>query len=192
MRTLLAPLFVALLASQTFGCTTKVVKTTPAGQPAAEAAEEGEEVTPTPETPAAPSGPEAEVYGDPINPKTKEVPLAEILANPEAFKNEQVTTTGAVRQVCQKRGCWAEIRSAEAREGETMRVTFKGYAFFLPKDSRGADVKIEGRVSVLLLSPEEVAHLEEEGGTLANKKEDGSAISTEFIAAGVEMTGRKK
>ncbi|HVH47445.1 MAG TPA: DUF4920 domain-containing protein [Labilithrix sp.] len=197
MRTLLAPLLVALLASQAFGCTTKVIKKMPgetgtSAEPTEEAAAEGTEGTgpaPAPETVTAP---EAEKFGDPIDPNTRVVSLAEVLANPEAFKDQLITTHGAVRQVCQKRGCWAEIRPEESRDSETMRVTFKGYAFFLPKDSRGANVKIEGRVSVQLLNAEQVAHLESEGATFTNKKPDGSALATEFIAAGVEMTGRKK
>ena len=68
-----------------------------------------------------------------------------------------------------------------------MRVTFKGYAFFLPTDCRGATVKIEGRVSVELHSAEEVQHLEEEGATFTNKRADGSALMTQFIAAAVEI-----
>ncbi|MBX3216155.1 MAG: DUF4920 domain-containing protein [Labilithrix sp.] len=187
MRTLLAPLLVALLASQTFGCTTTVVKKDAPGQttPADELAA-GEEEDELP--PAA----KAEKFGDAIDPNTPVVPLAEILANPESFKDKQITTHGTVRQVCQKRGCWAEIRPEEARESETMRVTFKGYAFFLPTDSRGAKVKIEGRVSVQLLTPEQVAHYEAEGATFDSKKPDGSALIAEFVAAGVEMTDRKK
>jgi hypothetical protein len=185
MRTLLAPLFLAFLSSQALGCTTKTVaQNQPAGQPAPQEETAAEE--------EVPPQPEAEMYGDPVDPNTPVVPLSDVLANPESFKDKQITTNGTVRQVCQKRGCWAEIRPGDARESETMRVTFKGYAFFLPKDSRGATVKIEGRVSVQLLSAEQIAHLEEEGATFTNKKPDGSAIMTEFVASGVEMTGRKK
>jgi hypothetical protein len=176
-----------LIASQAFGCTTKNVVS---GAPTANEETPGEEA-PGAEEETAPK-PEAETFGDPIDPNTPVVALAEVLANPEAFKDKQITTHGTVRQVCQKRGCWAEIRPEEARESETMRVTFKGYAFFLPKDSRGSNVKIEGSVSIQLLSPDQVEHLESEGATFTNKKPDGSAIGTEFVAVGVEMTGRKK
>jgi hypothetical protein len=185
MRTLLAPLFLALIASQTFACTTKVVKqSAPAGETAP--------VEETPEEETAPPAPAPETYGDPLDPNTPVASLAEVLANPEAYKDKQITTTGTVRQVCQKRGCWAEVRPADKVDSETMRVTFKGYAFFLPKDSRGATVKLEGRVAIQLLSAEQIAHLEEEGATFTNKKADGSALLTEFVASAVEMTGRKK
>jgi uncharacterized protein DUF4920 len=120
------------------------------------------------------------------------VSLSELLAKGESYKDKVVTTEGMVRQVCQKRGCWAEIRPQEARESETMRVTFFGYAFFMPKDSRGAKVKVQGTVSVKLLTAEEVEHLEGEGGTVQNKKPDGTAIAMQFIAKGVEMRGRTK
>ncbi|MBX3219675.1 MAG: DUF4920 domain-containing protein [Labilithrix sp.] len=186
MRTLFAPLLVALLSTQAFGCTTTTV-----------AKNDGPGQT-TPEEPAAaedeelPPAAEAETFGDPLNPKTPVVALSEILANPESFKDKQITTEGTVRQVCQKRGCWAEVRPEDARDSETMRVTFKGYAFFLPADSRGAKVKIEGKVSVQLLTAEQVQHLEAEGATFTNKKPDGSALMTEFVASAVEMTDRKK
>lgn len=186
MRYFLANVAIACALLQSFGCSTKSEKpsTAPVETPA-EGEETGEEEVPAPAA-------DAETFGDPIDPSTPVVSLADVLANPEAYKDKTIITEGTVRQVCQKRGCWAEIRPEDARDSATMRVTFKGYAFFLPKDSRGANVRIEGKVSVMLLKPEEVAHLEEEGATIPNKKEDGSALATEFIAAGVEMTGRKK
>ena len=187
MRNLLAPLLAMLLVSQTFGCTAKtVVKDEPVGEVPAQEAAEGEDE-------ALPPAAEAETFGDSLNPSNAgRLAVRGILANPEAFKDKQITTEGTVRQVCQKRGCWAEVRPAESRDSETMRVTFKGYAFFLPTDSRGATVKIEGRVSVELHSAEEVQHLEEEGATFTNKRADGSALMTQFIASAVEMTNRKK
>lgn len=186
MRTLLASVLVALLSTPTFGCSTQKESK---GDSAVETPAEGETTDTEDELPPAAK---AEKFGADIDPNTEVVALADILKDPEAYKNKNVTTTGTVRQVCQKRGCWAEIRPEDARESETMRVTFLGYAFFLPKDSRGASVKIEGKVSIQLLSPEQVAELEEEGGTVGTVREDGSAIATQFIASGVEMTGRKK
>lgn len=186
MRNFALPIVVALFAAQAFGCTTKTVtQSPPAGQ---QAPAEGEPAADTEETTPAE---QAEKFGDPLDPSTPVVPLAELLAKPEAYENKQITTSGNVRQVCQQRGCWAEIRESATSEGKTMRVTFKGYLFFLPKDSKGANVKIEGQVSVELLSPEHVEHLESEGASFQDKRPDGSALAIEFIASGVEMTGRK-
>lgn len=186
MRFFLANVAIACALLQSFGCSTKSEKQDPAPvETPAEGEQVGEEEVPAPVA-------ESEPFGDPIDPSTPTVPLADVLANPEKYKDQNITTEGVVRQVCQKRGCWAEIRPEESRDSATMRVTFKGYAFFLPKDSRGAKVKIEGEVSVMYLKPEEVQHLEDEGATVPNKKEDGSAIVTEFVAAGVQMFDRKK
>ena len=41
-----------------------------------------------------------------------------------------------VRRACEKKGCWMELAGAEGI-GPGMRVTFKDYGFFVPKDSRG-------------------------------------------------------
>jgi len=180
--------FFALIASSQ-ACTTKrVVKQDPAVE--TPAAEQEEETTPAEEEPAKPKG---EMFGAKINPETPATALEEIMKTPEGFAGKNLMTEGTVRQVCQKRGCWAEVRPNEARDSDaTMTVRFKGYSFFLPKDSRGAKVKLEGELNIQALTAEEVKHYEEEGATFPDKKADGTASVTQFIASGVEMTGRKK
>ena len=63
MRNLLAPLLAMLLASQAFGCTTKtVVKDQPVGDVPAQEAAEGEDE-------ALPPAAEAEMFGNPLDPR---------------------------------------------------------------------------------------------------------------------------
>lgn len=50
---------------------------------------------------------------------------------------------GKVQAVCQKKGCWMKMKRPN---GQTMRVTFKDYGFFVPKDLSGNSVAMKGRL----------------------------------------------
>jgi hypothetical protein len=77
-----------------------------------------------------------------------------------------------------------EIGSGE----DACRVTFKDYAFFVPTDSAGAQVKIQGRLDTREVEAAAVDHLEAEGARFRNKKADGSATEVRLIASAVELT----
>ena len=94
--------------------------------------------------------------------------------------------SGRVVEVCQARGCWMKL---DLGNNETMRVTFKDYSFFVPKDSRGKKVIIEG-VAVRKVTPvDELRHYAEDAG----KTPEEVALITEarqelaFEAVGVLM-----
>lgn len=48
---------------------------------------------------------------------------------------------GKVDAVCQKKGCWMELVNSD---GSKMRVTFKDYGFFMPKDCSGKTAIVDG------------------------------------------------
>lgn len=144
------------------------------------------------EAPSVEPQEEVETFGDPLGTKSPVVSLADLLAKAEAFEGKTIRTSGVVRAVCTKRGCWMEVRPEEVREGATMRVKFFGYAFFMPKDSRGAKLTIEGKAHVTRYTADEVAYLEGEGATFDEKNADGSVDLVTFTATGVEMRGRNK
>jgi hypothetical protein len=112
------------------------------------------------------------------------VPLATLVSNPKAYENQTVTTEGKVQRACSKKGCWMEIGSGD----DACRVTFKDYAFFVPTDSAGAQVKIQGRLDTREVEAAAVDHLEAEGARFRNKKADGSATEVRLIASAVELT----
>lgn len=136
------------------------------------------------ETPVAD---DAEYFGAALTGAYEVATVEQVFANPDVYKSKAIRLAGIVRTVCQQRGCWMEVRPEEDREGVSVRVTFKGYAFFMPKDSRGANVTLEGSVKVVTLTPEEVTHYEAEGATFDKKNADGSVTSVNVIANGVEM-----
>jgi len=79
--------------------------------------------------------------------------------------------TGKIEAVCQKKGCWMELKNAD---NSTIRVTFKDYAFFMPKDCSGKTAIVEGIAKVDETS---VADLKEYAKDNGDKQEAIDAIT---------------
>lgn len=93
--------------------------------------------------------------------------------------------TAKVSQVCQKKGCWMTLVSEKGHP--PMRVTFKDYAFFMPKDLSGKRVVVEGFAFIETTSVDVLRHYAEDAG---KSKEEIAAITQpkrelSFEAAGV-------
>ncbi|GGB90129.1 DUF4920 domain-containing protein [Dyadobacter sediminis] len=92
--------------------------------------------------------------------------------------------SGTVESVCQVKGCWMKVKMAD---GETMRVMFKDYAFFVPKDIAGKTVVFEGEAQKKTVPVEHLQHYAKDAG----KSQEEIAKITEpkeeltFIADGV-------
>ncbi len=123
--------------------------------------------------------------GAAISKDTKTVPLAQVLDKPEEFTKAPVVIEGLVETACQNKGCWMQVVPEAGKAG--MRVTFKDYGFFVPKDSKGWKATMEGSVTVKTLSKDEADHLAGEGAKL-NRAEDGTAREVSFVATGVVLT----
>lgn len=110
----------------------------------------------------------------------------ELSAKMGAADSLAVKITGTVGEVCQKKGCWMMLVPAQAGQPE-MRVTFKDYAFFMPKDLTGKKVVLDGFAFVETTSVEDLRHYAEDAG---KPKEEIAAITepkkeVSFEAAGV-------
>lgn len=99
-----------------------------------------------------------------------------------ALHGRPILLRGSVADVCSRKGCWMILGEGE----EQMRVTFKDYSFFLPTDSHGHIVLIEGIVSAVELSEEDALHYAEESTTGMNSSQEISGprqvISMEAVA----------
>lgn len=91
---------------------------------------------------------------------------------------------GKIVEVCQKKGCWMEL---QLDNSETMRVTFKDYAFFIPKDAAGKTVIMEGYAYNDTTSVQMLRHYAEDGGEsqAAIDKITEPEIAVVFEASGV-------
>ncbi len=67
--------------------------------------------------------------------------------------------TATVESVCQMKGCWMKVLTTD---GQTMRVSFKDYGFFVPKDLAGKTVVFEGEAKIKTTSVAELRHYAED------------------------------
>jgi hypothetical protein len=115
-------------------------------------------------------------------PKGKYLSLDDVSAQPEKFADKAVLLTGKVDSVCRVKGCWMIIASEKSKAHA--RITFKDYAFFVPKDASGMKSKMSGIVKIKTLSEGERQHLADDG------KVDVSEIpkvELRIMADGVEL-----
>jgi hypothetical protein len=122
--------------------------------------------------------------GNKIGRKSPVVALDDIVKDPEKYENKKIILEGTVKAVCQKKGCWMELVTAPDQAG--VRVTFKDYGFFVPKDAAGLKVRAEGKIKLTTLSKEDADHYEEEGANLV-RNADGTVSEIGFVAYGVEL-----
>lgn len=112
------------------------------------------------------------------------VDLKGALATPEEYVGRSVIVEGKVDKVCPVKGCWLELMPADEARG--VRVKFKDYGFFVPKDSMGWMARLEGNFVREKLSKRQVDHLVGEGATLVVQP-DGTADGFSFVARAVEL-----
>ena len=96
----------------------------------------------------------------------------------------ELRVEGEIKEVCQSKGCWLTM---DLGNGESMRVTFKDYSFFVPKDSPGFSAIIEGVAQIEEQSVATLQHYAEDEG---KSKEEIESITDPvktltFVASGV-------
>lgn len=72
-----------------------------------------------------------------------------------------VKVKGEALSSCSKKGCWMKVAVGE---GEEMRVSFKDYAFFVPKDLQGEEVIFEGVLTQKVNDVETLRHYAKDEG----------------------------
>jgi|TARA_R110000782_G_scaffold259894_1_gene350871 hypothetical protein len=69
------------------------------------------------------------------------ITAAEFLAQFEGKDSLYTKLIAPINEVCAKKGCWMTINLGEDKD---MRVTFKDYDFFVPKDAAGRFAIVQG------------------------------------------------
>ncbi|MCP3983455.1 MAG: DUF4920 domain-containing protein [bacterium] len=110
-------------------------------------------------------------------------PLAEVVAHPERYAGTPILIRGRVSDVCQRKGCWTVLTDGSA----LLRIQFKDYGFFLPKDIRGRDALAEGEVRVEMLSQAAARHFAEESQDGDPESIVGPQRVVAFTASGVRL-----
>lgn len=128
-------------------------------------------------------------YGDKISDK-------DYLSSTDAFSKYQTLKAGdtinlkfasSIEEVCSKKGCWMKLPAGDSKE--TIMVRFKDYGFFMPLDSNGKEVIVEGKAFVKETSVEELKHYAEDAGKSADEiaKITEPKMELAFEANGVLM-----
>ncbi len=112
------------------------------------------------------------------------ISLSELKTKMGSKKEMEGKVTAKIEEVCQKKGCWMNLVDGK---GTKIRVTFKDYAFFMPKNAAGKTAIIEGVAS---LEETSIADLKEYAKDAGKSKEEiAKIVSTKkelvFEASGV-------
>ena len=73
----------------------------------------------------------------------------------------QVKLVGKATAVCQVKGCWMTLPTADGKE---MRVSFRDYAFFVPKNLSGHNVVVSGWAHRSTVTKAELRHYAQDAG----------------------------
>ena len=123
-------------------------------------------------------------YGDEI---TADDPVTpdQMLKDLEGADSIEVKLEASILKTCKMKGCWMDV---DMGNGEVMKVTFKDYGFFVPKEGmEGKEVVMQGVVSREMVDVETLQHYAEDAGedeeTIAAITEPEERLA--FVATGV-------
>jgi len=131
---------------------------------------------------AAPLPPGVKSFGKRITEEGAQ-PLAELPKLMEKSDSVRVKLVGQIDDVCQVKGCWMDLPQAD---GKPMKVRFKDYAFFVPKDAKGKTTVVEGWAYRYKVDVDELRHYAEDAG---KSKEEIAAITKPEEAVAFEAEG---
>ena len=114
------------------------------------------------------------------------ITMAELNEKMKAGGPVEATVTAPITAVCQAKGCWMTLENPGA---EDVRITFKDYAFFVPKDSKGKTAIIHGTASMDTTTVEELKHFAEDDGKTKEEIEKITEPKIEMVfeASGVKL-----
>lgn len=109
-------------------------------------------------------------YGDVVK-EADVVTTAILVQKVESSGTFTGKVSGNIKEVCTNKGCWFAM---ELPDGSPMRVTFKDYGFFIPTNSQGFPITIEGVATLSETDVETLRHYAEDQG---KSKEEVAAIT---------------
>jgi hypothetical protein len=89
------------------------------------------------------------------------IPAGLLAAKMKGLDTLEAKIIGTVTGVCQKKGCWMQV---DIGEGKAMRVKFKDYAFFVPKNLSGKTVVLDGHAYTASTSVAHLRHYAQDAG----------------------------
>lgn len=114
--------------------------------------------------------------------------LSALLEQADALNGETVTVTGTIDRVCAKKGCWMALRDDEG--GPTVRITSKGYKYFVPMSAVGQRATAKGEVAVRALDEATARHYAEDAAQ-AGEAPGEIRVGREVTLASIGLEIRK-
>lgn len=102
----------------------------------------------------------AGVYGAEVN-ESNITNIADMVSLVEETGTFEGKIIGEIKEVCSSKGCWLTL---DLPNGKSMRVTFKNYEFFVPKNSQGFPIVLEGVATLSETSVKTQRHYAEDAG----------------------------
>jgi hypothetical protein len=97
---------------------------------------------------------------------TSATPVSKVLADPKAFIGKTIRVDGIVTAVCDKAGCWMELRdeSADPKAAQTLRMKVDDGVIVFPVSAAGKKASAEGVFEVVSAeaAAEHAAHAAQE------------------------------
>lgn len=111
-------------------------------------------------------------------------PLKSVMSEYKEGASTPVLVKGTVKKVCEKKGCWMVLED----QGESVRIFFKDYSFFVTQKIKDKSALAEGVLLKKVRTEKEQKHLAEDAGesakTIAAIKGDQTFF--EFEATGIK------
>lgn len=123
-----------------------------------------------------------EYFGDTIT-QEGAIPSNELLTKLKGKDSLQVKIEGTIEEVCQKKGCWMNVKLSDE---QSMRIRFKDYGFFVPKDASGKTAIFDGFAYNDTIPVNELKHYAEDEG---KSKEEIEKITKPEISISFEARG---
>lgn len=121
------------------------------------------------------------VFGSLFNSELPSISLDALINNSGNYKKEPITTEGTVKKVCKKKGCFFMLES----NSNTARISFKDYSFFVPTNTAGSRVKINGIFSADTISEADAKHYAEDAGddreSITGPQEEYAIVATSVM-----------
>lgn len=103
----------------------------------------------------------------------------------EEVDSLDIKLVGTINSTCAMKGCWMKMSISEEEE---MRVSFKDYGFFVPKEGmEGKKATLQGYVKKVVTDVETLKHFAKDAGKSAEEIEAITEPKEEvsFVASGV-------
>jgi hypothetical protein len=122
------------------------------------------------------------VYGDSVK-NDQVIELASLPKEMADQAKKDVKVKGIVKEVCQSKGCWMLM---DLGDGKDIRITFKDYKIFMPKDLAGKEVVLDGFAYTDTTSIESLRHYAKDAG---KSEAEIAAITAPKIQLAYEAKG---